>query len=505
MILELLKRSAVHIVEETLIPLDFTIHNWLLRRILRLAAAVGIIAVILALFLRISYLGKTAIVLSLLLAVLGIASRWGFAESLAAAIAAGLFVECFVAPPFGLGAPQHWIALSAFLITAITTTELSMRARRKEREASARRRELESLYNFSQAILQCATVESTLKNVVDRIVEVFGVEAAALYYRPKDVIFEAGSGCAAIGEGSLRAAVNAENPQLEPVSRRAIMPIHLNGCTVGSLGLTGASLSETLIQAIAHRVDIALERTSALEEAARSDAARKSEELKSVVLDALAHDLKTPLSSIKAAATSLLSEISHASAGDFELLCVINEESDRLNRIMNEAVEMARIEVGIVELKRLQYSIRETVYAALEDLNPAADGRLIEIDIPETLPPVDIDFCLVKQVFKQLLDNALKYCPKTSPVVVSSECPKDSVTVSVADSGPGIPESEWNRIFEKHYRGCEGRQGTPGTGMGLAIAKNIVEKHGGRIWVTGRPERGAVFHVSFPIHGARTP
>ncbi len=480
-------------------------HQWVPRRVLRLAAAVGIIAVMLALFLRISYLGKTAIVLSLLLAVLGIATRWGFAEALASAIAASLFVEYFVIPPFGLGlsAPQHWIALSAFLVTAITTSELSIKARNKEREASERSRELESLYSFSRAILQSDSFQSTLVNIVNHLVVIFHVEVAALYYQPVGEVFRAGARDDTLPE-MLRAVAEGGNPP-QPPSGSIIMPLHLEERLVGSLALKGGNLSQTAVQAIAQRVGVALETARAQEEAARAEAVRKSDELKSVVLDALAHNLKTPLASIKAAATSLLSENSHSTPADFELLCVINEESDRLNRIMNEAVEMARLEGGILELRRQPYSIRETIYAALSDLNSVSEDRRVEVDILETLPPVDIDFCLVKQVFKQLLDNALKYSPKGTPVTVTARCDGDCIEASVADMGSGIPEEERLRVFEKCYRGCEGLRRIPGTGMGLSIAKDIVEKHGGRIWVTGREGRGAVFHVSLPLHEAQVP
>ncbi len=462
---------------------------------------------ILALFLHVSDLGKLAMVLSLLLAVLGITTKWGAAEVLASAIAAGLFVGYVVVPPSGAGssALQHWIPILAFLITAIITGELSVRARNREREASAGRRELENLYNFSRAILESDCFRSTLANAVERIVAIFGVESAVVCFKPLGETFRAGRGGADIPEDLVHRIAEGGDSRPEPGIPCVTAPLHMKRRVVGSLALKGVNLSRTAVQAIAQRIGTALETVSAMEDAARSEAGRKGEELKSVALDALAHDLKTPLASIKAAATSLLAEESGLAPSDFELLCVINEETDRLNRIMNDAVEMARLEVGIPELKKRQYSIRETVYAALEDLNFTPKGRQVLIDIPESLPPVDIDFCQVKQVFKQLLDNALKYSPKASPVVVTSECESDRVAVNVADKGPGIPDMEKPRVFEKGYRGCDGRQRTPGTGMGLAIAKSIVEKHGGRIWVTDQEGRGTVFHVSLPVHEARVP
>ena len=474
-------------------------------RVIRLAVSVGAIAVILAFFLRFSYVERAEIVLTLLLAVLGIAIRWGIAEAMAAAVMASLFVEFFLLPPvrLRLSVPQHWIALSAFLVTAVATSGLSIRARKKEREAGARRFELESLYRFCQVAMQGASLDSTLRNVIERLSEVFGFESVAVFFAPRSGVFRSGSPDNTLDDLHLRSVYESGSPVFALSSQVSVTPIRIEGRVAGSLGLSGGGLSRTAVEAITQQVEIALEKAIVLEDAARTEAARKSDELKSVVLDALAHDLKTPLASIKAAATCLLSDDCIASLANRELLSVINEETDRLNRIMNEAVEIAKIEGGILELEKRQHGIRETVYAALDDLNAAASGRKVKVDIPDDLPTVDIDFRLVKQVFKQLLDNALKYSPEDSPVAVTSQRTGQHIIVNVLDSGPGIPEEEQDRIFDKYYRGFRERQDTSGTGMGLTIAKSIVEKHGGCIWVTNCPEGGAMFNVSFPIQEAR--
>ncbi len=465
----------------------------------------GIIAVVLTFFLRVTFAGKTVTALILLLTILGMVTRWGFAEAMAAAIGAGLIVEFILLPPLGLSlsALQHWIALIAFAATAAVTNELSIRARRRERDAEARRFEMQSLYSFYRAASQGSSLDVTLRDVTERLSEVFGFGSVALYYAPTEGLFRCGREDTPLRADLLRSVYRSGRAMVEHAARLWVTPIRTDGQVSGALGLSGGTLSGTAVKAIAQQVEMVLDRAVVLEEAARSEAARRSEELRSVVLDALAHDLKTPLASIKAAVTCLLSDDCPASLANRELLSVINEEADHLNRITNEAVEMARIEGGILELDKRQHGIRETVYAALDDLNSAAAGRQVHIDIPDSLPTVDIDFRLVKQVFKQLLDNALKYSPEESPVVVSSLCKGQYIVVSVLDAGPGIPSEEQDRIFDKHYRGSRERQGTPGTGMGLSIAKSIVEKHGGRIWVTNSPAGGAMFNVSFPIQEAR--
>jgi PAS domain S-box-containing protein len=239
----------------------------------------------------------------------------------------------------------------------------------------------------------------------------------------------------------------------------------------------------------------------AREEIAKAEAARRSQEFKSAVLDSVAHEMKTPLTSIKAAVTCLLGRNSDPRRPNAELLTVIDEETDRLTRMATEAIDAARLEVGKLKLQRGPHFVRETISAALEEIRPKALGRKVQICLPEVIAPADIDFQLVKQVFKQLLENAIKYSPEGSPLTISCESSGDAIVTDVVDSGPGIPEEEQTRIFEEFYRVSGGQEQASGMGMGLFIAKRIVDAHGGRIWVTSGPGSGAAFHVSLPAYG----
>jgi len=251
--------------------------------------------------------------------------------------------------------------------------------------------------------------------------------------------------------------------------------------------------SAQMVRAIADLAAITVEKARAMEEASHTEAARQSELLKSALLDSLAHDIKTPLTSIKAAVTSLLGE---AAAADRELLTIINEEADRLNQLAAEVVAMARIEAGKLHLEKREVPVEQIVTGALAEVEALRKGRPIAIHAAADLPAAEADPELAQQVVKQFLENALKYTPEDTPITVSAERKSGKIVIGVADRGPGIEEHERALIFDRFYRGREQRFKTKGTGMGLAIAKGIVEAHGERIWVESERRQGSVFYFT---------
>jgi two-component system sensor histidine kinase KdpD len=320
----------------------------------------------------------------------------------------------------------------------------------------------------------------------------------AFYYQPAGEVFRSGSESGGATDEELRAAAEASDVSVDRDRGIAIAPVRLGVRSLGSTALLGALPSHQTLRAIGNLAAIAIERARAFDEASRSESARQSEALKTAMLDSLAHDIKTPLTSIKAAVTSLLGR---AETDERELLTIIDEEADRLNRLAAEVVAMARVEAGKLHLEKRPVGAAEIVSSALSAL--PADGRIVTVHVPATLPLVDADAEFAAQVVKQLVENALKYSPAESPVAVSAERRDGRIAIAVADSGPGIEENERARIFDKFFRGRRHRFDTKGTGMGLAIAKGIVEAHGGRIWVESEPGQGSVFYFALPAIGGR--
>jgi K+-sensing histidine kinase KdpD len=337
-----------------------------------------------------SHINPTTVALTLLLIVLFVATKFGSRPAILASVTGVFSFNFFFLPPVGtltIADPDNWIALVIFLITAVTTGELSARARRRAEEAEAGKREIERLYT---------------------------------------------------------------------------------------------------------------ELRDAFERASHAEALRESERLKSALLDAVTHDLRTPLTSIKASVTTLLDEMktnaSDASPavldeeGRREMLEVINEECDRLNRFIEGLVEMARIEAGELRLKRRWGTIEEMVEMALVRAKKLTEQHRVEVEIERDLPIVLVDARAVSEVIYALVDNAAKYSPAGTLIHIGAwRAENDMIRASVENSGPGIPVELRERVFDKFFRairdGDSNRSQPSGTGMGLAIARGIVEAHSGRIWI----------------------
>ena len=278
------------------------------------------------------------------------------------------------------------------------------------------------------------------------------------------------------------------------------MPLRIGVRPVGSLGLEGALLSRETMEAVGSLIAISIERAGAVETLSRTEAARESEKLRSAILDSVTHEFRTPLTSIKASVSTLLSSAAIDEAGRRDLLSVIDEETDRLNRLVGEAAEMAQLDAQQVELHREPYSRgRDSSIVALAKSSQVLAKHELRMQLPEQLPEVRVDLERIAEVLIHLLENAAKYSPEGTPITVSAEVHDRMVEISVADRGPGIDDIEQSLVFEKFYRGRDQRYRVQGTGMGLAIAKAIVEAHGGTIGLTSQLGSGSVFHFTVPV------
>jgi len=452
---------------------------------------------------RVLAVNATTVALTLLLVILGISTWWGLAEATAASVLAVLGVNFYFLPPVGtltIHDPQNWIALFAFLVTAVTTSQLSARARRRAEALEERRREVERLYALVQAMSFTGGVTKTIREFVQRVVQVFGCEGAALYYRPAAEVFRSGPESKPVSDHELKVASELDTVSIDAARGVATVAIRVGVRPLGSLALVGNVPLAEIVGAIANMVAITIEKARAIEEASQAEAARQSEVLKAALLDSLAHDIKTPLTSIKAAVTTLVGA-EHSGGLSRELLDIINEGADRLNQLAAEVIAMARIEAGKLHLEKKPVAVNELISGALAELGAARRGREVSVEVPDGLPAADADPELAREVVKQFVENALKYSPEEAPVRVTAALKNGKIIIGVADRGSGIEDNERPLIFDKFFRGRRHRFSTKGTGMGLAIAKGIAEAHGERIWVESEAGQGAAFYVSLPAAG----
>ena len=449
----------------------------------------------------------TTVALTFLLVVLVVSANWGFWYAAFLAVLSTLAFNYFFLPPFGtltIADPQNWAALFAFLATAVIAGQLSERARREMLRANQRRRELEHLYAFSQRLLTLESVPELLNLAPRHIVETFGGRGAALFVSDRTDVYRSDPAAREIETGRLQSVAGRGEPVIDSDNALAYVPLRLGVRSVGAIGISGVTLSHESLEALSTLVAIAIERTRAIENVGKAEAARENEKLRSAILDSVAHEFRTPLTAIKASATSLiaggLDELQQN-----ELFAVINEESDRMDHLVEEATQMARLESKQVELQRAPHDIRDAIDGALRTAAKSIAGHSVRLETADDLPLVEFDMELIVNVLRQLLENAAKYSPRESAIQISVEKTDSQVIVSVADRGPGIDELEQALIFDKFYRGKDNRYSIQGTGMGLAIAKAVVEAHGGTIGVTSQLGQGSVFSFTLALRTAGIP
>jgi two-component system, OmpR family, sensor histidine kinase KdpD len=466
----------------------------------RFVGSIGAVALITALYSAILHVNPTTVALTYLIAILAVATAWGIFEATAASIVAVLCFNFFFLPPVGtftIADPQNWVALVAFLATAIIASQLSGRARRREVDAAARQRDLERLYALSRALLLSDRGASTPGEIARHVADTFELETVGVYDQRSDTAAWAGVQERADLNAGLREVARRGASIVDP-SGVAVIAIQLGGAPIGSVAVSKHGLSDTVLQSMANLVAIGLERARAVEATARAEAARESSELRATVLDALAHEFKTPLTAMKAASSDLLASESEGPRSH-ELAEIIDEELDRLSALVTDAVHMLRIDAGDFTMHLGHHQVAPIVEAALRRFERHLDGHQVIQHVPAGLA-VDADRDLLSLAFRQLLDNAIKYSPPTSTIEITAGG-DGTIEIGVRNSGAIIPDRDQARIFERFYRGVQARH-VPGTGMGLAIVQQIARAHGGTLRVTSTPEAGTTFTLSFPRAGA---
>jgi two-component system, OmpR family, sensor histidine kinase KdpD len=477
--------------------------RFLAGRTFGFAVSIVIVAGIAILYRQVLLVNQTTVALTLLLAILAVSAVWGMAVSVFMSVVAMLVFNYEFLPPIGtltIADPQNWVALGAFLVTSIMGSQLSARIRREADQANSRRREMERLYKFSQKLLGEGNVIQLMNAIPNYVVESFEAGAAELFLPQKEKFYRSGYGASHLDEEKMKSAFLRDELTIDSQQSVYFVPVRLGVRAIGSLGISGARLSRQTIDAVSSLVAIAIERARAVEQLSQTEAERQGERLKSALLDSVTHDFRTPLTSMKAAVTSLLGGGCEQIAPQaHELLSIINEECDRLNHLVEEASEMARLEAGEIELHYAPTSIEEIINGALAISKSSLGGREVRVKVAHDLPPVEADLGRAEDILVKLVDNANLYSPKEEPITITAELTGDYVTTSVADHGPGIDDLEQGMIFDKFYRGKDQRYLVRGTGMGLPIAKAIVAAHKGTIGVTSQLGHGSVFSFSLPI------
>jgi len=473
------------------------------RMLIRFTVCGVILFAVVRLYTSIIHINPTTVALTFLVFVLIVSAVWGLRYALFTAFIAAAAFNYYFLPPTGtftIADPQNWIALLAFISTAVIASELSNRARKQTEEAVSRRRELERLYSFSQQLLTADNVLQLLNNIPHHVIESFDVSSCAIFLPEKGDIYRGGIDVPALNTEQLKSIMARGEPMIDRTRNLSFAALKMGVRTVGALGVAG-TLSRQTLDAMGSLIAIAVERANAVETLSRSEASREGEKLRSAILDSVTHEFRTPLTSIKASITSLLSNTVLNADDRLELMTVINEESDRLNRLVGEAAEVAQLESHEFQLDLQDCRVIDLVQAAVDDVKQVMGKHTVEVRVPEDIT-VRLDPDRMKEVLVQLLENAAKYSPSDSRIYVTAEILKKETTnfeLSVADQGLGIDDMEQALIFQKFYRGKNQRYRVQGTGMGLAIVKAIVEAHGGKISVTSQLGRGSVFHIVLPM------
>ena len=538
--------------------------RYLIDSILAIVGTLLITAIIYSLHL---YPTIPDISLAYLLIVLALAGTRGLYAAVLSALVAFFSFDYFLVPPlytFTIGRFEEWLALFVFLATAIITGQLASAMRLRAEQASRQARETRILYELVRATNSEEDLEQQLSIVAHAIVDVFsswGVrdcaillpgaggkltlqasalqldeeaklssdeEATASWVMTQDQAVELHDVSLApqLSTSSAPRAIVRSTAAILPMRRyMRMIPLKMGQKVVGvvrllieddprlftrekSLGIDRdrSNPATTFFWTFLDQAASVIERARLRRESLQIELLKRTDALRAALLSSVSHDLRTPLSSIKAAASSLLQEdVQWDEEARRSFALAIEHEADRLNRLVGNLLDMSRIEGGALKPEKEWYPVDELIHDVLDHMQPVLQGRTVQTHLPDDLPPVELDYLQMDQVLTNLIENAVRYTPPESPIEVSAQIDGEQMVISVADRGPGIPQADKERVFDKFYRvlGTQRNAATiPGSGLGLAVSKGLVEAHGGHIWVEDRPGGGSIFRFTLPVRKA---
>jgi two-component system, OmpR family, sensor histidine kinase KdpD len=452
--------------------------------------ALGLIAVITAVFFALRDVLDTTLIALVYLIPLGlITAFWGLGPGITSAVISFLTFNYFFIPPYytlAVHRPTDVVVLLVFLVVAVVISQLVGRMQVSLLAANAREREATQLYELSVALTGLHddhAIAQILAKQVQSIsqgeyveVNITGAESFS-FHLPETT--------APTRAPELTVPIQAARGILGEILLWKAAPVISSG-------------EKRLLQTFASQGALALERARLAKAESRAKVLEESDQLKSILLSSVSHELRTPLSTIKAAASSLRSrEVGWDSPARVELIAAIDDEADHLNMLVGNLLDMSRIESGALKPKREWNILAEIVGSVLARMRHSADEHKLEIDMPESLPFVPVDYVQMEQVFTNLVSNSLKYAPSNTVIRIHANIEGDTIHVQVSNQGPHVPSEHLERIFDKFYRITAADRVT-GTGLGLSICKGIIEAHGGHIWAENVAD-GLAFNFTLPL------
>ncbi|MBZ5594545.1 MAG: DUF4118 domain-containing protein [Acidobacteriia bacterium] len=440
-----------------------------------------------------AFTGFLYLVLVVLTALYG-----GFWQATVISIAAAACLNYFFVPPIFsfANSPANWVALGAFEFTALVISRLSLRAQMQAAEAIAGRCSTERLYEASRRILLLDSSGDFGNQITSLIREIFELKAVQLFDALPATTYQIGA--SPVGAEHLtRDAYFLGADCFDPETRSWYCVLRLGARPVGGLALHGTGINKLGATALASLCAIALERLRALQRESHAQAAREAEQLRAAVLDALAHQFKTPLAIARTASSGLLA-IGGLSELQTDLVTSIDQQATKLEHLASRLLTAARLEAVEFEPQREAVLFSRLLRLAIQKLDQEVDRDRFHVSVPSREVPVFADRELIVTSIVQLVNNAVQYSEPGSPVDVAFAVKSDRVVLKVLSRGLVVKADERERIFERFYRAPEIQHGPAGTGLGLSIVKKIVEAHHGSVWAEGHEDYGTSFSISLP-------
>ncbi len=491
--------------------------NWFSLRGWRYALSLGLVSAGtgLSVFLR-QYLAVSNLVMIYLLIVVLAAGYLGRGPAILASLLGVLSFDFFIIPPILSIAIADTEYILTFLVLLGVGLLISTSMARQRAQVEAIRlyeAETNALYTFSRDLAVAEEVTAIVQAIIANVgrtlgceVVVFLAEDSALRRIPPDEAVSPDAQEMAVVEWVWAARSPAgRDAEPHPLTPGYYVPLRTRQRILGVLGvkLRGDHHALTvgqrrLLDAFAGQAALAIERAQLSEMTRRAHLLEATEKLQAALLNSISHDLRTPLVTITGALTTLEdTETTLAPQARRALVATAREEAERLNRLVENLLDMTRLEAGALRVRIIPEDVQDVIGSALEELGPRLGERPIHVEIPRDLPFVALDFVLIVHVLVNVIDNALKYSPPGAPITIEARAAAAEVEIRVLDKGIGIPSGDLERIFDKFYR-VQRPDNVSGTGLGLAISKGIVEAHGGRIYAENRPDGGAVIVLCLP-------